>query len=102
MQKHCTRVILYDCYKDKPIYPIFSSKFKNMIVVAVMRDAGESSLAANIRYHFTTINNYDVFEDMDDLDCGGLFWQCPECSGKNASGWFLCIFERLLLFTMTQ
>ena len=48
MQKHCTRAILYDCYKDCPIYLIFCCKFKNMIVVAVMVDAGESSHAANI------------------------------------------------------
>ena len=82
MQRHCTRVILFNCYTDKPIYPIFNSRFKNMIVVAVMRDAGESSLAAEIRYHFVTINNYDVFENMDDLDCGGIFWQCPECGER--------------------
>ena len=92
MQKHCRRVTLYDCAKDKHIDPIFCSEFKNMIFVAVMVDAGGSTLAANILHHFQTINNTDVFEDMLYLDCGGLFWQCPECSGKNTSCCFLCIF----------
>lgn len=64
-----------------------------MIVVAVMRDAGESTLAAEIRYQFVTINKYDVFKDMDDLVFGGIFWQCPECGGKNVSGWFLCFYS---------
>ena len=96
MQEHCRRVTLYDCASDRPIYLIFCSKFKNMIVVAVTVDAGGSILAANISDHFQTINNTDVFEDMLDLDCGGLFWQCPECSGNHISGWFLCVFCKAL------
>ena len=98
MQKHCLRVILYNCYTDKPICAIFSCRFKNMVVVAVMKDAGESTLAADVRYHFTTVNNDDVFNDMDDLDFSGIFWQCPECGGKNVSGWFFPNSEILFDF----
>ena len=86
---------MYDCKGDKPIYFIFCSKFKNMTVVAVMVDSGGSSLAEDIKDNFKTINNTDVF-DMLDLERGGRFWQCLNCTGKNISGWFSCIFCKAL------